>query len=224
MGKIKNGIIGGVSGRIGNVIGSRSNGSDYIKIIPANYHDAKTEKQLSQRNIFTAVHHLAHILVSPYLKNIWQRATNQLSAHNAFCQSNIDAFNSKGEIEDYSKLLLTKGTLSLPIDYSIKYDSNRKNHILFSWDDNCILTNSKDKHIKDDFVNIIVVKRTKEFRIHKIYDEYAKRSEEHCSMDLSAYKNGTILDIYFYFSDRDNTSFSNSIHKEVIIDNTLMNN
>ncbi len=52
MGKIKKGILGGFSGRVGNVIGGSWKGIDYMRSEATSISDPKTAKQLEQRSKF----------------------------------------------------------------------------------------------------------------------------------------------------------------------------
>lgn len=55
MGTIKKGILGGVSGKVGNVVGGSWKGIDYLRVLPASVRNANTELQITQRNKFIAV-------------------------------------------------------------------------------------------------------------------------------------------------------------------------
>lgn len=55
MGTIKKGILGGVSGKIGNVVGGSWKGIDYLRVLPANVSDANSPSQITQRNKFMVV-------------------------------------------------------------------------------------------------------------------------------------------------------------------------
>lgn len=55
MGKIKRGILGGVSGKVGNVVGASWKGVDYLRGLPASYNDVKSEPQIAQRFRFSTV-------------------------------------------------------------------------------------------------------------------------------------------------------------------------
>jgi hypothetical protein len=55
MGKISQGILGGISGKVGNVIGGSWKGIDYIRVKPSSVANPRTEGQINQRNKFTAV-------------------------------------------------------------------------------------------------------------------------------------------------------------------------
>lgn len=49
MGNVKQGILGGISGKVGNVVGFRRNGKDLLRVRTASVNDARTPKQVKQR-------------------------------------------------------------------------------------------------------------------------------------------------------------------------------
>ena len=55
MAKIKNGILGGISGTVGNVVGGRWRGIDYIRSKPSSVKNPRTEAQRTQRMRFSLV-------------------------------------------------------------------------------------------------------------------------------------------------------------------------
>ena len=50
MGKIAQGILGGLSGKVGNVIGGSWKGIDYIRIKPSSVANPRTVGQVNQSN------------------------------------------------------------------------------------------------------------------------------------------------------------------------------
>lgn len=52
MGIIKKGILGGVSGKVGNVVGGSLNGVHYLRSLPSGMRQANTPSQLAQRERF----------------------------------------------------------------------------------------------------------------------------------------------------------------------------
>ncbi|TVQ07830.1 MAG: hypothetical protein EA361_17570 [Bacteroidetes bacterium] len=55
MGKISQGILGGFSGKVGNVIGASWKGIDYMRIKPSSVANPRTPGQLDQRSKFATV-------------------------------------------------------------------------------------------------------------------------------------------------------------------------
>lgn len=54
MGKIGQGILGGLSGKVGNIIGASWKGINYIRIKPVSVANPRTVGQVNQRNKFSA--------------------------------------------------------------------------------------------------------------------------------------------------------------------------
>ena len=55
MGKISQGVLGGFSGKIGNVVGGSWKGIDYMRIKPASVANPRTAAQVDQRSKFSIV-------------------------------------------------------------------------------------------------------------------------------------------------------------------------
>ena len=55
MGKISQGVLGGFSGKVGNVVGGSWKGVDYMRIKPAHVANPRTPAQVGQRTKFSLV-------------------------------------------------------------------------------------------------------------------------------------------------------------------------
>ncbi|MDD4190768.1 MAG: DUF6266 family protein [Mangrovibacterium sp.] len=55
MGKISQGILGGVSGKVGNVVGGSWKGIDYLRVMPASVANPQTPAHMDQRSKFITV-------------------------------------------------------------------------------------------------------------------------------------------------------------------------
>lgn len=55
MGTIKQGILGGFSGKVGNIVGASWRGIDYIRSLPASVRNPRTVAQVSQRTRFALI-------------------------------------------------------------------------------------------------------------------------------------------------------------------------
>lgn len=88
MGVILNGILGGVSGKVGPIIGGNWKGINYIKqyTIPAN---PRTPDQQAQRSRFAAVVLLAQALYSLIVVSYWNVFAVKMSGFNYFIKNNI---------------------------------------------------------------------------------------------------------------------------------------
>ena len=67
MGTIKKGIMGGFSGKVGNIVGASWKGIAYIRSLPASVHNPRTEKQVTQRTRFSLMGRLLKML-TPILR------------------------------------------------------------------------------------------------------------------------------------------------------------
>ena len=136
MGKIGQGILGGVSGTVGNVIGGSWKGIDYIRIKPDHHTDANTEKQVQHRAKFSAVVALAKSIKTKVIKPIWDQLAVKMSGYNLFVKENIGAFDVDGNVSDYSLLTFSKGEVSLPADVVAADDAAVEGGIKVTWTDN----------------------------------------------------------------------------------------
>jgi len=93
---IKRGILGGLSGKIGNVVGSSWKGIATLKSLPLSVSNPKTVGQVAQRKAFKAVTLAGSDLLSDICKPLWDREAQQMSGYNAFVKNNIKAFSSLG--------------------------------------------------------------------------------------------------------------------------------
>lgn len=89
MGKIPQGILGGVSGKVGGVVGSSWKGINVIKTKPLSVSNPKTAGQVAQRTAFSEVVSIATDNLATICKPLWDRFASKQSGYNAFVQKNI---------------------------------------------------------------------------------------------------------------------------------------
>lgn len=111
MGKIKSGIFGGVSGKVGNLTGSSWKGVPVIKSRPQSVAYPATTGQVAQTTKMSAIVSFSKPILSSWIKPLWDRAAVQMSGYNAFVRANIAEF-ADGEINDYSTLVMSQGTMA----------------------------------------------------------------------------------------------------------------
>lgn len=110
MGKIKSGIFGGVSGKVGNLTGSSWKGIPVIKSRPQSVAYPATTGQVAQTTKMSAIVSFSKQILSSWIKPLWDRAAVQMSGYNAFVKANIAEF-ADGIINDYSTLIMSQGTM-----------------------------------------------------------------------------------------------------------------
>jgi hypothetical protein len=136
MGIINQGILGGVSGTVGNVVGGTWKGINYLRIKAASHSDAQTEGQVNQRNRFGSCIALAKSVMDTLIRPIWNRKAVKMSGYNLFTKTNMPVFDEFGEISDFENLKFSIGDLPLPTNIVIDNNGAGNGAILVSWNDN----------------------------------------------------------------------------------------
>lgn len=89
MGIIKRGILGGFSGKVGNVVGSSWKGISVLRVMPLSVGGETTVKQAEQRGAFGTISKFASSILTVWVKPLWDRHAQRMSGYNAFIQQNI---------------------------------------------------------------------------------------------------------------------------------------
>lgn len=135
MGKIKKGVLGGFSGKVGPVIGSSWNGISYMRGTPQHVTDARTTAQLQQRAKF----YLAMEFLKPikdYIRVGFKTYAIHKSAFNA-AMSYVVKNAISGEYPNYRinypRMLVTRGDLTPPKESSATLSAGI---VTITWHDN----------------------------------------------------------------------------------------
>ncbi|MHB1147411.1 MAG: DUF6266 family protein [Lutibacter sp.] len=143
MGKIGQGILGGLSGKVGNIIGGSWKGIDYIRIKPTSVANPRTEGQVNQRNKFTAT--LEFLQPNKDFINVGYKSfaikQTAFNAAMSYVLNNAIIGVTPDFSVDYSSALLSKGILSKALNPSA--DLTAAGQVSFSWDDNSTENNAK---------------------------------------------------------------------------------
>jgi len=136
MGKIGQGILGGLSGKVGNVIGGSWKGIDYIRIKPTSVANPRTEGQVNQRTKFKEA--LSFLQPNKEFINVgFKNFAIKKSAFNAAMSETL-ATGITGVAPDftvdYENVLLSKGALPGVLDPVASYST--PSQVNFTWTDN----------------------------------------------------------------------------------------
>lgn len=136
MGSIRQGILGGFSGKVGTVIGSSWKGIAYMKGRSLKVKNAKTLPQLKQRKKFAlCIKFLSSI--NPYLKYGYKNFTTKQTAINAAMSYMMHNECIAGEYPnyaiDYSKVKVSLGQLKKAENPTVTLTSGNAS---FRWTDN----------------------------------------------------------------------------------------
>lgn len=136
MGKINQGILGGFSGKVGNVVGGSWKGIDYMRVKPASVANPRTEGQVDQRSKFVTVLRFLQPMkdfVKVGFKNYAIKKTQFNSAMSYNLNNAVTGVYPDYAI-DYENALVARGGLAGALNGNITSPSSLD--VVFSWDDN----------------------------------------------------------------------------------------
>jgi hypothetical protein len=134
MGVIKQGILGGFSGKVGSVVGSSWKGIAVMKAKPLSVTNPQTAAQTEQRDRMTGIVAVARILLAALIQPYWNPFAQRMSGYNAFVSENIDTFVAD-VFTDYADFYSTRGSL-LGVVVTGVVATAAGNTITVSWTDN----------------------------------------------------------------------------------------
>jgi hypothetical protein len=114
MGKISQGVLGGFSGKVGNVVGGTWKGIDYMRIKPANVTNPRTEGQVDQRSKFSTVLRFLQPMTD-FLRVGFKLYANKMTQFNAAMSYNLNNAITGAYpnfMVDYASALVTRGNLT----------------------------------------------------------------------------------------------------------------
>jgi len=142
MSTIKQGILGGFSGKTGTVIGSSWKGIAVMRGIAPSIAQPNTEAQLAQRAKFSVVGKFLRPLI-PFLRIGFKSQAVKMSGFNAAISYNLQNALTGTYPDydvDYTKALISEGTL--PGALNPEVTATVAGEIGYTWDDNSSDTNA----------------------------------------------------------------------------------
>jgi len=204
MGTIKQGILGGFRGRVGNVIGSSWKGQDVMKIRPASVSNPNTERQQQQRAKFGLVGrfnrahlNLIRIGFRAYTKNM--TAGNAAMSYNLL---NAVTGNFPDLSIDFSKVMISMGTLATVGDVSASSEASAS--VTLNWITNLQAANGSDS---DQVIASLYDKKSGEV---VYFPGCASRQEGTVDLDLPANWSGRIAEVFVFLISLEGTGLSAS--------------
>ena len=98
MGVIKRGILGGISGKVANVVGGSWKGIAYLRALPLSVANPQTAGQVAQRTKFAAALVIAQAILAGIIKPLNDRFVSGMSGCNAFVSRAIPFISSVGVV------------------------------------------------------------------------------------------------------------------------------
>lgn len=206
MGKISQGILGGLSGKVGNIIGGSWKGIDYIRIKPSSVANPRTEGQVNQRNKFTVT--LEYLQPNKaFIKVGYKAFATQKTEFNAAMSYVLN--NGIGGVApdftvDYSNALLSRGSLSGVLNPTT--DLSTAGQVSFAWDDNSAEGNAN----ATDRSMVLVYNPTKKESIYIL--DGADRTVGAQDVTIPSTYAGDTVELFMAFVSDDGTQVSNSVY------------
>ena len=154
MGIIKRGILGGFSGKVGNIVGTSWKGRAVIKAMPLSVANPKTTKQVNQRGAMTNCVVAAKEFLGNAIPAICSPFAGSISGYNLFVKRTIKAFDVAGNF-DVEKFKISEGSLGNYLNGSVSYDIS-DSEVVFS------LSNREhsDYNVETDLMFIVLWNNT----------------------------------------------------------------
>ncbi|MDX9883167.1 MAG: DUF6266 family protein [Prolixibacteraceae bacterium] len=200
MGKISQGILGGFSGKVGNVIGGNWKGIDYMRSRTSQKKDANSIKQQNQRAKFSGCIALANSIMSTIILPIWNKKAIRMTGYNLFVKTNLPVFDTNGAITDYSNLKISVGDLLLPTNLVIKNNGAGNGALLATWSDNSGTGNAAPT----DRIRVLVIC---DGEVVEMQGLTFSRQTEFASFSIP-FGSGKIVHVYAFFENESKTNFS----------------
>lgn len=205
MGTLKQGILGGVSGKVGNVVGYHRKGKDIIRVQAAIVSDARTPKQLQQRQkIATATVFLKSIMPFIHIgfKNYAQGRTAYNTAASYLMKRCISTNEEGTAVLDFRRVMVSIGFLKDAPDTSTSREANK---IVFRWTDNSGEGNAEST----DIVMLLIYNKEKGTAVY--HTNAGLRSDGSASIPIPENWKKDSLVTYLSFTSADGEEVSNSI-------------
>lgn len=204
MGKISKGILGGVSGRVGTVVGSRIFGIDVLRSYQPEVRNPQTVDQTRQRNKFAILIPFLRLYIA-FIRIGFSKVAAKMSPWNVAIAENLDtALEADGNNWAFHGdwLKLSKGTLS-GFENLIQDDSVSGSSTVM-WDDN----SSNPDASADDKVYIAAF-ASEENKVLSVLGA-VNRSAGSYTFDVSQLNHGSVLNACCFMLSADGSMVSDS--------------
>lgn len=180
MGVIKRGILGGVSNKVGNVVGSSWKGIATLRSLPLSVANPNTTAQRNNRSTFSVMSKLGSDVLATVCQPLWNRDAKQMSGFNAYVMYNKKAFDAN-PLEWLLNPIMSKGNLSATLSNAGINDDGA--NLVATWDSS--LVNPQDS--RDDIAYVQVIHQNnsnpdKPVFTAKGFITDAKRSDGHVTV------------------------------------------
>lgn len=204
MGEIKQGILGGFSGRVGTVVGSSWKNVSYMRALAISVNNPRTPKQQTQRGKFALCMSFLSA-VTPYLRTSYRSFAQGRSAFNAamsYLLRNAITGSFPDLRVDYNRALVARGNLMPVFDATATLTGDK---IGFTWKDNSGMGDA----LPTDLAMPLVYNKVKGEAIYNL--AAGTRKDVKAQIDLPAGWADDALAVYLAFCNENGTRVANSI-------------
>ena len=207
MGNIGKGILGGISGKVANVVGGNWKGIDYLRSKPQSVANPRTVLQVNQRTKFALVlrflqPNLSFIKIG--YKNYAVKQSQFNSAMSYILNNAIVGTDPTDFAIDYSFALLSRGTLSGALNPV--FDLSTPGQVQFGWDDN----SNEGNALATDKVMVVIFNPLKGESV--LITDGATRADLSQTVVIPNSYAGDDLQLFISFKNAEETQLSNSIY------------
>ncbi|UNY99870.1 DUF6266 family protein [Zhouia spongiae] len=206
MAVITKGILGGISGKVGTVVGASWKGIDYIRSKPSSVANPRTEGQVNQRNKFSVT--LEYLQPNlGFIKLGYKGYAVQKTAFNAamsYVLNNAITGAAPDFEIDYNLALLSRGSLSGALNPDT--DLSTPGQVTFTWDDN---SDEGNANVTDKAM-LLVYNPSKKASVAILGGQDRTVGSE--VVPIPATYAGDTVELFMAFITADNTQVSNSVY------------
>ena len=206
MGKIAQGVLGGFSGKVGNIVGGTWKGIDYMRIKPANVSNPKTQGQLDQRSKFSTVLRFLQPLTD-FLKvgfKLYAIKMTQFNSAMSYNLNNAITGTYPNFTIDYTKALVSRGSLVGAAGAAVA--SSSASVVEFTWSDNTGSGNA----LGTDKALLVVYNATKGYAVYDTVG--ASRATQSQNLVVPSDFSGDTVQAFIGFVSEDGKEVANSVH------------
>jgi hypothetical protein len=192
MARIKKGILGGFSGKVGTVVGASWKGVDYMRSLPKESTKPATIKQLAQQNKMALLRGFL-IGISDIIELCFQNISKYTAMNDALSYNMLNTIEGiyPEQSVNFKQLIFSKGELLG--SWSPKIVSTKSNSVDFSWKNG----NFTPLCAADDQVTLVVYNPVE--KMFCILDKAALREDKAARLLLPGSFSGHTLHCYISF-------------------------
>lgn len=210
MATFEKGILGGFSGKVGNVVGARWRGKNVMRSLPQRGKYVPTEEQLIQREKFAAVIKFLTPL-KPIVGKYFGQKQGDKSIYNLATSYHLkEALVESGGVYSifYPKVLISKGDLRALVNPVLSAAAGQV--LELDWTDN----SGQGFANEDD--QLMVVVYSPDADVYQLFIAVATRDLGTASLQLPAYMGGLEVQVWASFETANGKSAATSIYLGVV--------